>query len=54
MERAIYDIIEEEGSYWGEIPGLQGVWARQTTLESCRMVASGVVLEGRTFGARWR
>ena len=36
MERAIYDIIEEEGSYWGEIPGLQGVWARHATLESCR------------------
>ncbi len=36
MERAVYDIIEGEGSYWGEIPGLQGVWARQTTLESCR------------------
>ena len=36
MEQAVYEIIEDEKSYWGEIPGLQGVWARQATLESCR------------------
>ncbi|MBI4319510.1 MAG: type II toxin-antitoxin system HicB family antitoxin [Chloroflexi bacterium] len=36
MEQAIYDIIEDEGTYWGEIPGLQGVWARHTALEGCR------------------
>ncbi len=36
MELAIYEIIEEDNSYWGEIPGLQGVWARYQTLEGCR------------------
>ena len=36
MEQAVYEIIEDEGTYWGEIPGLQGVWARHKTLESCR------------------
>jgi len=36
MERAIYEIIEDEGTYWGEIPGLQGVWARHATLQGCR------------------
>ena len=36
MERAVYEIIEDEGAYWGEIPGLQGVWARAATLEGCR------------------
>jgi predicted RNase H-like HicB family nuclease len=36
MELAVYEIIEDEGSYWGEIPGLQGVWARNQTLEGCR------------------
>ncbi len=36
MEIAIYEIIEGEGTYWGEIPGLQGVWARNETLEGCR------------------
>ena len=36
MEQAVYEIIEDEGTYWGEIPGLQGVWARDATLEGCR------------------
>jgi predicted RNase H-like HicB family nuclease len=36
MEQAIYEIIEDEGAFWGEIPGLQGVWAGHTTLEGCR------------------
>ena len=36
MEQAVYEIIEDEGTYWGEISGLQGVWARHATLEGCR------------------
>lgn len=36
MELAIYEIIEDEKSYWGEIPNLQGVWGRHITLEGCR------------------
>jgi predicted RNase H-like HicB family nuclease len=36
MEIAIYEIIEGEGMYWGEVPGLQGLWARHQTLEGCR------------------
>ena len=36
MERAVYEIMESAGTYWGEIPGLQGVWARHATLEGCR------------------
>ena len=36
MEQAVYEIVEDERTYWGEIPGLQGVWARHATLEGCR------------------
>ncbi len=36
MQQAVYEIIEDEETYWGEIPGLQGVWARHTSLEGCR------------------
>lgn len=28
MELALYEIIEDEGTYWSEIPNFQGVWAR--------------------------
>jgi predicted RNase H-like HicB family nuclease len=36
LELAIYEIIEDDGTYWGEIPGLQGVWANHKNLEGCR------------------
>ncbi|NJK29018.1 MAG: type II toxin-antitoxin system HicB family antitoxin [Acaryochloris sp. RU_4_1] len=36
MELAIYELIEDDGTYWGEIPTLQGVWANHSTLEECR------------------
>ncbi|MDY6807148.1 MAG: hypothetical protein SXA11_25510 [Cyanobacteriota bacterium] len=26
----------DDKTYWGEIPGLQGVWGNHTTLEGCR------------------
>ena len=32
MEIAVYEIIEDEGTYWGEIPGLQGVGANTVQL----------------------
>jgi predicted RNase H-like HicB family nuclease len=36
MEMATYEIIEDDTSYWGEITGLQGVWARHQTLPGCQ------------------
>lgn len=36
MELAVYEIIEDDGSYWGEIPGWQGVWARHESLAGCQ------------------
>lgn len=36
MNRAKYEILTEERSYYGEIDGFQGVWANAETLEACR------------------
>jgi predicted RNase H-like HicB family nuclease len=36
MEMARYEIIEDDHSYWGEIPGFQGVWAKHETLQGCQ------------------
>jgi predicted RNase H-like HicB family nuclease len=36
MERAHYEIIEDEEPYFGEIPGFQGIWATGGSLEACR------------------
>lgn len=35
MRRARYEILGD-GTYYGEIPGFQGVWANEPTLEACR------------------
>ena len=35
MRTAKYKILSDDGSYFGEIPGLQGVWANADTLEDC-------------------
>ena len=36
LSRAKYEIIEDEESYYGEVPELEGVWATGKTLEECR------------------
>lgn len=36
MRRAKYEILPEDQTYYGEIPGFQGVWANKDTLEACR------------------
>jgi predicted RNase H-like HicB family nuclease len=36
LERAHYELIEDEEPYYGEIPGLEGLWAVGKTLEECR------------------
>jgi predicted RNase H-like HicB family nuclease len=35
MKLAKYEILEN-GQYYGEIPGFQGVWAQAENLETCR------------------
>jgi predicted RNase H-like HicB family nuclease len=35
MRLANYEILED-GQYYGEIPGFQGVWAQAKNLEACR------------------
>src|SRR5690349_3451130 len=36
MCRARYEILEDDHSFYGEIPGFQGVCANAPTLEACR------------------
>jgi predicted RNase H-like HicB family nuclease len=36
IERATYEVIEDPEPYYGEIPGLDGIWATGITLEECR------------------
>ncbi len=36
LNRATYEMIEDEEPFYGEISELQGVWASGNTLEICR------------------
>jgi predicted RNase H-like HicB family nuclease len=36
MRNAKYEILSDEGMYYGEIPEMQGVYANAKTLEDCR------------------
>ena len=36
LDRAQYEPIEDEEPFYGEVPGLDGVWASGKTLEQCR------------------
>jgi predicted RNase H-like HicB family nuclease len=36
LRRAKYEILTEDGTFYGEIPGFDGVYANAPTLEECR------------------
>lgn len=36
MQHARYEILEDDNSYYGEIPACPGVYANASTLEECR------------------
>jgi predicted RNase H-like HicB family nuclease len=51
MHLARYEIMEN-GEFWGEIPGFQGVWGSAPTLEACRDDLQGA-LEGWLILGLW-
>jgi predicted RNase H-like HicB family nuclease len=36
MRKAHYEILSDDGTFYGEIEGFQGVYANAATLEACR------------------
>jgi len=36
MKKAKYEILPDDSSFYGEIPGFDGVYANADTLEACR------------------
>ncbi|MBM3211634.1 type II toxin-antitoxin system HicB family antitoxin [Candidatus Poribacteria bacterium] len=53
MKQATYEILSD-GSFYGEIPGFQGVYANEETLELCREqlqeVLEGWIILGLRLG----
>ena len=49
LRRAMYEILPDDGSYYGEIPGFNGVYANADTLEECRKQLAEVLEEWILF-----
>ena len=49
LRRAKYEILSDDGSYYGEIPGFDGVYANTDTLEACRDELAEVLEEWILF-----
>ncbi|HEX8069994.1 MAG TPA: type II toxin-antitoxin system HicB family antitoxin [Pyrinomonadaceae bacterium] len=49
LRRAHYEILTDDQSYYGEIPGFEGVYANAATLEDCRAELAEVLEEWLLF-----
>lgn len=49
MHRARYEILPDDGTFYGEIPGFDGVYANADTLEACREELEEVLEEWILF-----
>ena len=49
LERAHYEIIEDEEPFYGEVSSLRGVWATGKTLEECRRNLASVIEDWLLF-----
>ncbi len=45
LRQAKYEILSDDGSFYGEIPGFQGVYANAVSLEDCRNELAEVLEE---------
>lgn len=52
LEKARYEIIEDEETTYGEVLELEGVWATGSTLEECRRNLEEVIDEWIVFRLR--
>ena len=51
LRLATYEILEDH-TYYGEIPGFQGVWANADSLEACRDELQSVLEDWLLLGLR--
>jgi predicted RNase H-like HicB family nuclease len=50
MRRARYETLSDDEGYYGEIPGLDGLWANAPTLEACREELASALEDWVTMG----
>lgn len=52
LRHAKYEILPDEQTFYGSIPGFQGVWANADTLEACREELREVLEDWIVLGLR--
>jgi predicted RNase H-like HicB family nuclease len=52
MRQAQYEILEDDGSFYGHIPATPGVWAKAKSLEACREELQEVLEDWLALGLR--
>ncbi|MCP6757849.1 MAG: type II toxin-antitoxin system HicB family antitoxin [Fischerella sp. CENA71] len=45
LHKAKYKILSDDDTFYGDIPGFEGVWANADTLETCREELAEVLEE---------
>ena len=50
MRNAVYEILEDDGSCFGTVPGFQGAWANADTVEECRKELAEVLEDWIVLG----
>ena len=53
MAKAKYEILPDDGTYYGHIPGFKGVWANAHSLEKCREELQSVLEDWILMGIRF-
>ncbi|NLE61676.1 MAG: type II toxin-antitoxin system HicB family antitoxin [Planctomycetes bacterium] len=53
MAKAKYEILADDGTYYGHIPGFKGVWANAGSLEKCREDLQSVLEDWILVGVRF-
>ena len=53
MAKARYEILPDDGTYAGRIPGFKGVWANADTLEDYRVELQSVLEDWILLGIRF-
>jgi len=53
VHQAKYKILSDDDTFYGEIPGFQGVWANAGTLEACREELAEVLEEWILLRLSW-
>ena len=52
MRDAVYEALEDDGSYFGTVPGFQGAWANADTIEECRKELAEVLEDWILLGIK--